>query len=76
MIPIIEQEWLGVRPIDYPDYLNDESVEHLLYQRLYHKWVEKDFDKSDKIRDFLLPYVEIMDNKESTNWAWKPNPPK
>ena len=76
MIPIVEREWSSIRSIDYPSYLTDDLVEHLLYQRLYHKWVEKDYDKSDKIRDFLLSYVEIMDNKEVTNWAWKPNPPK
>ena len=76
MIPIIEQEMLSVRPVDYPDHLTDDSVKHLLYQRLYHKLVEKDYSKSDKIRDFLTPYIDIMDDKEGTTWSWKPNPPK
>ena len=76
MIPVVEQEMLSIRPIDYPEYLTDESVEHLIYQRLYHKMVEKDFGKADKIRSFLLPYVELMDSKEGTMWSWRPNPPK
>lgn len=75
MIPFVEQEILSVRPIDYPDYLTDDAVEYLIYQRLYHKSVERDYTKADKIRDFLSPYVSLMDYQQGTTWSWKPNPP-
>lgn len=63
----------NIRPISYPADINDNTVNHLLYQRLYHKLVEKDYGKADIIRDGLSKYVEIMDMREGTEWMWKPD---
>jgi cysteinyl-tRNA synthetase len=62
----------NIRPISYPADITANTVNHLLYQRLYHKLVEKDYGKADTIRDVLLKYVEIMDIPEGTEWMWKP----
>jgi hypothetical protein len=74
MVPRVEEDisFLNIRPKDYPDYINVDSIIRLLYQRLYHKLVEKNYDAADKLRDYLSQYVEIMDDVEGTKWMWRP----
>ena len=76
-MPIVRVQLPGfnIRPISYPADLTSKFVNHLLFQRLYHKLVEKDYGKADAIRDVLNKYVEIMDIPEGTEWMWKPDIP-
>jgi cysteinyl-tRNA synthetase len=73
-MPIVREQLAGlnIRPRSYPADVTGNTVNHLLYQRLYHKLVEKDYGKADAIRDALSKYVEIMDISEGTEWMWKP----
>lgn len=74
IIPFVRVQipFLNIRPIAYPQYINSKFITHLLYNRLYLKLIKKDYIMADKLRLFLLSYIEIMDVNGGTEWMWKP----
>lgn len=60
---------LNIRPLACD--IDEETVANLLMNRLWHRHHRR-FDKADRIRDALAPFVEIMDDAEGTLWMWRP----